>query len=86
MGVRLNSRDCLIIFGGDSSGHGSSELLDDTRLVDFTDIEAPCWRDLYPEEGPRPTARTEHTAVATVRMHACVRRIRDSLSCLYAGT
>ena len=86
VGVRLNSRDCLIIFGGDSSGHGSSELLDDTRLVDFTDIEAPCWRDLYPEDGPRPSARTEHTAVATVRIRACVRRIRDSLSCLCAGT
>ena len=67
VGVRLNSRDCLIIFGGDASGHGSSELLDDTRLVDFTDVNAPCWRDLYPEEGPRPTARAEHTAVATVR-------------------
>lgn len=70
VGVRLNGRDCLIIFGGDSSGHGSSELLDDTRLVDFTDISAPCWRDLYPEDGPRPTARTEHTAVATVRTQA----------------
>ncbi len=69
MGVQLNSRDCLIIFGGDASGHGSSELLDDTRLVDFTDVNAPCWRDLYPEEGPRPTARAEHTAVATVRTH-----------------
>ena len=66
VGVRLNGRDCLVIFGGDSSGHGG-ELLDDLRLVDFTEVDAPAWRALYSEEGPRPSARAEHTAVATER-------------------
>jgi acyl-CoA-binding protein len=66
VGVRLNGRDCLVIFGGDASGHGG-ELLDDLRLVDFTEVDAPAWRALYAEEGPRPSARAEHTAVATER-------------------
>jgi hypothetical protein len=60
VGVRLNGRDCLIIFGGDSSGHagGGSEMLDDLRLVDFTDVEAPAWRCVQTKTRPH-----FHTAV-----------------------